>query len=549
MNDIRTQPEAQLESGQTRSSTEQALDTATYEPREFVEHSNDYQKAEAIQTALVAVIDSASAARDVGATPLPIPQPEDKSVIGSLPGVRGDLDQVTVGADDGRHDATPIPLPGKEEPAGATPINTPGPKMRIQAEEEEGHPPEPPDLDHNPYSEEMLETSEDNSLHGQMPKVRGDLNQAKSIGGKSEATPINLPGPQAASAAAEFTGDFSSGKVAAEDDWEAPNADRLDGNPEPGFQKGSGGPVEFEKPILYKEMEDLDSGLGKLDDLDALTPGPGKLGGAPGEKAPGRGILGGMPGLEGFKGGPSDLLKNNDGMGSGKGHEIPGWDSPFLPGKGPNQGMETSGGGGKKSGSPGQGKQSGGKGSQSQQGGNVTVVLATVGKDGKVTHHDKETSPSDCETTKGSVMRAGGEKSEMKEEGSADINCGGGNHFFVTWNKNGVTGYKWTDSSNKSSDPDLPHGKDTSQPLAGQMAYDRMNPKFDSGHISNYPEDHIAGGQGGGMLKPEHAEAIKRTLDLKGKLANAKPKAGAEQITDPPSPDPGKKSETTGKDG
>jgi hypothetical protein len=81
------------------------------------------------------------------------------------------------------------------------------------------------------------------------------------------------------------------------------------------------------------------------------------------------------------------------------------------------------------------------------------------------------------------------------------------------------------------------------------MEYDRMNPKFDSGRISNYPEEHAAGAQGGGMLSEEHEKGVKQTLEHKAKLAHTAPKAGAEQITDPPSPDPGKKSETTGKGG
>jgi hypothetical protein len=557
MNDVRTQPESQLESNQIRSSEEQALDTATYKPDEFVEWSNDYQKAESIQTTLVALIDTAASALDVGATPLPIPRPEDKSVLGSPPGVRGDLEQATAGADDGRSDATPITLPGKQEPAGATPITLP--QMRIQAEEEEGHPPEPPDLNHNPFPEQALKTPESDTVLGRMPKIRGDLDNLQPAGSQDEGdkhdiTPINLPGPQSSAAnlesgfvssprASQVGGVFNGNKVAAEDDWEAPNADRLDGNPEPDFAKGSGEPAEFEKPILYKEMEDLDSGLGKLEDIDGLTPGPGKISGAPGEKTPERGILGGMSGLEGFKGGPSDLLKNNDGMGSGKGHELPGWDSPFLPGKGPNQGMETSGGGSK--------KQSGNKG-QSNQSGKVTFSGVRVSKDGTINTIAKKGTPSGvgCDAT---AQRAWdmGEQRDSGETGFIKVECGNGTTITVTWNpQEGLSSVKYGNlGGNKSTDPDIGGGKDTSQPLGSQMEGDRINPKFDAGQISNYPEDRIADGQGGGMLKEEQAKAIKRTLEHKAKLANAAPKAGAEQITDPPAPDPGKKSESTGKGG
>ncbi len=547
MNDIRTQSEAQLESGQTRSADERPLDTATYEPGEFVERSNDYQQAEAVQTMLVALIDANASDQEVGATPLPIPRPEEKSVLGSLPGVRGDLDKITAGVNDGRSDATPIPLPGKEGPASATPITLP--QMRVQPEEEEeGHPPEPPDLDHNPHPEAMMKDPESGTLQSRMPKVRGDLNRATVVGGNApggdEATPINLPGPQAASASEELTG---GGKVAAADDWEAPNADSLAGNSEPGFQKGSGAPAEFEKPILFKEMEDLDSGLGKLDDLDALTPGPGKISGAPGEKTPERGILGGMPGLEGFKGGPSDLLKNNDGMGSGKGHEIPGWDSPFLPGKGPNQWADTSAGGGKKHASSGQGKKG-----QSNTGNKVTFSGVRVGKDGTINTIAKKGTPSGvgCDATAQRAWEMG-EQRDSGETGFIKVECGNGTTITVTWNpQEGLSSVKYGNlGGKKSTDPDIGRGKDTSQPLAGQMAYDRMNPKFDSGQISNYPEDHIAGYQGGGMMKEEQLKAVKRTLENKAKLAHATPKVGAEQITDPPEPDPGKKSESTGKGG
>jgi hypothetical protein len=72
--------------------------------------------------------------------------------------------------------------------------------------------------------------------------------------------------------------------------------------------------------------------------------------------------------------------------------------------------------------------------------------------------------------------------------------------------------------------------------------------KYDQDQISNYPEDHITGYQGGGMLNEEHSEALKRTLDNKAKLDQSSPKAVAEQITDPPEHTPGKKSET-GKEG
>lgn len=51
-------------------------------------------------------------------------------------------------------------------------------------------------------------------------------------------------------------------------------------------------------------------------------------------------------------------------------------------------------------------------------------------------------------------------------------------------------------------------------------------------------------------MSEEHAETVKRTLENKAKLANASPKVGAEQITDPPEHDPNpKKSEAGEKEG
>ena len=148
MNEIRNDPE-ELKTGETRGAERQSLDDATLNPRAYVEQTGDYQQAEAIQNTLTSIVDNASksageadslplplprpaeqdlsenksasrdnldatpqpipdVAQDVGATPLPIPKPED----GSLPKVRGDLDQLTPMEQSNQFDATPIPLPG-----------------------------------------------------------------------------------------------------------------------------------------------------------------------------------------------------------------------------------------------------------------------------------------------------------------------------------------------------------------------------------------------------------------------------------------------------
>jgi hypothetical protein len=161
MDELHTQNEGQLESGQARSSELQALDSATYEPSAYVERGGDYQQAEAVQATLVAVIDTASSAQEIGAPPQPIPHE----------------------ADEEQNQATQITLPDRQ----------------VQPEEvEEGHPPEPPDLNHNPYPEDAIAAPGSDSLAGGMPAIRGDLDQATVGEGsdRQDATPIPLPGQQ-----------------------------------------------------------------------------------------------------------------------------------------------------------------------------------------------------------------------------------------------------------------------------------------------------------------------------------------------------------------
>lgn len=77
-----------------------------------------------------------------------------------------------------------------------------------------------------------------------------------------------------------------------------------------------------------------------------------------------------------------------------------------------------------------------------------------------------------------------------------------------------------------------------------------MDSSVDKDQISNYPEDFVGRSQGGGgPLSEEHAEALKRTLENKQKIASTKPRIKTEQVTDPPSPPPGKSSEKSEKSG
>ncbi|MBI9051136.1 MAG: hypothetical protein JEZ00_17065 [Anaerolineaceae bacterium] len=133
--------EGQLESGESQPIETQELDTATYEPMALVEQSGDYERAEAIQTAVETLIDSDMVDMDQveyepGHPPSPPDldhnppdfQAEDKSILGSMPKVREDLDQLEpTGSDDDREvEPTPITLPGKNDELSATPITLPG---------------------------------------------------------------------------------------------------------------------------------------------------------------------------------------------------------------------------------------------------------------------------------------------------------------------------------------------------------------------------------------------------------------------------------------
>ncbi|MBN2387081.1 MAG: hypothetical protein JXB85_08675 [Anaerolineales bacterium] len=510
MDEIRSAPEEGIESGEARDAELQTLNDATLNPRAYIEQTGDYQQAEAIQTTLANITENASrAAGNEGATPLPIPQPVNDSVVGSRPAARDDLDQVTVVEDNDRHEATPIPLPGPQG-ASATPITLPN--VMAQAEEEEGHPPEPPDLDHSPLPQQVMDTSGSDSIRGQMPRMRDDLDQA-TVGvddDPHDATPINLPGPQ-------------EGRIGSQPVWGGDKSAELSDaaqTPERPRQEAN-----FEKPILHQELEDLDSGLEGLDDLEGLIPGPGKIGGNSGEGQPGDDILGGLPG---FEGGPGDL-KNN--LGGPHDEPPPGG----FPSRGEMKGIE-------------------GKGT------NIFWSWNFVpGNESRYTHSKEMTEgPTDDEpleydpnweaVPKGQTIDPFEEtiapavpadyeehEAEMTRFTKAQKEFGeekrGEDIAATIWKFLGLM------------EPDEGGAK-------GGLAAEQVNapnPKYDSGQISNYPEDHIAGNQGGGMVSEEHAEMIKRSLEKDGKIAGTHPKAGAEQITDPPEHDPGKKSETSGK--
>jgi hypothetical protein len=485
---------------------------------------------------------------------------EPDSLAGSMPSLRGDLDQVMAGTDDGRHDATPIPLPGQQGPIDATPIPLPGsegiasqPAARDDLDQATSGSGESGKDDATPINlpgpqvasianfgatPQPIPRPEEEGLIGNQPRVRDDLDQTTMSGGDepggSGATPINLPGSQTALLDPD-RGPKPPGQSALPLDGEVQVSRRFSWEADKGEEKSAGTPKQplqeaaQEKPILNQELEDLDAGLGHIDDLDSLIPEPGKLENAPGEESPKQDLLRGMPGLEGFEGGPADL-KNDAGMGpgmdAGKGHEIPGWESPFPPGKGPNAGRETTEGGKSKNNEPLR-----------------DTKLQEYLEDEKAQKQVQDSHDAEMQLT--SPIHTSGQG--PSPDGDKILQAARDAY------KPAQVDDPEMPSNLKDVDPDMGSKKDPNVPLREQMEGEKINPKFDQDQISNYPEDHTKGNQGGGKLSEQYAESLKRmaeaTAEKNAKVASTKPKDKAEQVTDPPEPQPGKKSETSGKSG
>ena len=172
--------EGQLESGESRDAEKEKLDDATHEPRSFVEQSGDYQQAEDIQKTLES-----------------LPLEDENTVLGRMPGVRDDLSDVAVaGSDDEKNEATPINLPGPEAAEDEE-------DMQLISGPNRDDLPDGTGILEIPHETvEMANPFEDeDTVLGRMPEVRDDLSDVTLAGSedeKDEATPINLPGPEAA---------------------------------------------------------------------------------------------------------------------------------------------------------------------------------------------------------------------------------------------------------------------------------------------------------------------------------------------------------------
>jgi hypothetical protein len=70
------EPTEQVEISETQE--QQALDDATFEPESHVEQTGEIAEAEAIEATFVEVVENTAAnTEDLGATPLPIPEPAE----------------------------------------------------------------------------------------------------------------------------------------------------------------------------------------------------------------------------------------------------------------------------------------------------------------------------------------------------------------------------------------------------------------------------------------------------------------------------------------
>jgi hypothetical protein len=214
------------ETGESRSAELQALDNATFEPNAYIEQTGDFQQAEAIQTALTAMVKPAVSTQEAEATPFPLPHPEEGTIVGGQPKVRGDLDQATTGSE--KSEATPINLPGPQPASTASgsaggeaddlPVPIPSPGEQVSA---------------TPIT---------------LPGKAGTAVDSSNVptGEQVSATPITLPGKPGAGKAVLEEGPGRSG--VAQDDWESPNAVRM--------QKGP-------------------AAVGEADDLPVPIPSPG----------------------------------------------------------------------------------------------------------------------------------------------------------------------------------------------------------------------------------------------------------------------------------
>ncbi len=511
-----SQPEESRASSETGEGSEdrdqQRLDDATLDPGALIEQSGDIRQAETTQESFTALVEEAGDL--VGRQSKP---------------AEGPFEQGSCGGDDSGDEATPINLPGPQAIAA-----TPQP-ISNEAQEVLGATNEIPACDGATKNEAL-------PLGGDVRVERRFTWSAQEI----SATPQPIPN-EAGEAGATRT-------------------------PEKPRQEG-----EFEKPILNQELEDLDSGLAGVDAIDSLTPGLGIIDGESGSEDLGFMDFGGAgyeavtkflagiqspvgpTGISGDVGNPvgaspaghtgtSGDVENPGSTDTGTGSKL--WSSGTDPkpiGEHENQDspnltsddimndfMSYCKDAHDSGDQPQDGDVSGwvaGKAADFFSGkfgdSTLTEILRSLAK-------DKTGAGSQTTTTVTRIQEDGDDDDGGDDDGGDDDgeDDDGGDD----------------DEGGDDGDEDLSEEGDAPSKMEKAPIHGGPSQKSDQDQISNYPEDHIAGNQGGGVLNEEHAEALERTLDNKAKLAGSAPKVTTDQVTDPQEHDLGKKSEA-GKQG
>ncbi|MBI9051132.1 MAG: hypothetical protein JEZ00_17045 [Anaerolineaceae bacterium] len=593
MEDPMLDNEGQLEAGESLHTESQELDTATYEPKTLVEQSGDYQRSEAIQTAVETLIENEMANTDQleyepGHPPEPpdldhstpgdeLVEQEDKSILGSMPKMREDLDQLqAVGSDtDGKVEATPINLPSPRDELSATPITLPGQNDEVSATPinlpnpvEQGAPiaGSGNDLSATPINlpnpvEEVSATpitlpgqndevsATPITLPGQNDEVSATPITLPGQNNEVSATPITLPGQNDEVSATPITLPGQNNEVSATPITLPGQNDDVSATPItlpgqggqvaatpinlPGTQDEiSATPINTPKPVppldmlhdpeietqpqgLSEPIRELDvqmpehglkqaeEGMDISTEMDDLMPEKGSLIGPDGK--PMSDDKFGLDGIVnedyGFgSGGPEDL---RDAAASDHPDNIPGTDSPFIPGKGPNSGVLEGGG---------------------------------VLRDDKLEKYLEDEAAD----------KAASDRIAIDYVNLSPIDMKGDEKAAKAGKKSDPSGAP-VPQVDDPEDPPAPKKKSTQgesfeagpSKKAGitDHSQDVMNPRYNSDLISITSPDDPSGSETAEAILPQYAEKVEEVMKKMKQVIAPEKKIGSELITDPPEHD------------
>jgi len=339
------QPEENLEGAEVRQEEVRELDEATHEPESHVEQTRDHAEAEVIETAFTELVDNAveQGTGQVESAPLPLPPPGTQEMGGAA--MASGQEEIEV---------LPIPNPRPADEISVMPIPTPHPADEISAlpipnphpaDEISGVPlPLPSPSDQEVVTAQMA-AGEQQVRQDQMPGTHeGATDNRDKDGDRDEATPINLPGPETA----QVNEGASPLPIPQPDDEISATPIPGPENPEQASRDDMGLKSELGEARLPEDgqmQEDIETGLGGIEDIENMVPGRGSLTdpeGNPREDGMDPLDLGSMLGEDiGFGSGGPDDLNHDSAAAEGKFETPPGIKGPFMPGKGPGGGMEA----------------------------------------------------------------------------------------------------------------------------------------------------------------------------------------------------------------